>query len=138
MRKALTISTTSSFYQFFTFGSIILSFTTSFSYAYYAAFMQQMSEEEKAFFRKFDRFCTLFFCIDFIIHIFVDEHNPRLEGHWTLKKSCLKQLKGRLLLDIVAIINFRNLFGLVFDIFDVEVAPEILNLLYAIKLVRLT
>ena len=48
----------------------------------------------------------MFFVVEFIFNISIDEHDPIMEGNWTLMKSLVKQIKGRLLIDLLAIIPF--------------------------------
>jgi len=110
---------------------IVLSFTTSFSYAYYAAFLDYIEEEEKQWFHKFDEVATVFFIADFIFLTIVDEHNQQKEGYWTLAKSLKKQIKQvRVICDIIAIIPFTSIANYVFS-------PRTFNLLYGLKAVRL-
>ena len=86
----LTISTTSVGYHVMKLLSIVLSFTTSFNYAFYASFLDKLTEEERDWFNKFDNIATVFFVIEFIFNVSVDEHDQFIDGEWSIKKSIIK------------------------------------------------
>ena len=50
-----------------------MSFFTSFSYAYYAAFMHKLDENAKEIFSVFDTLATFFFVGDIVFNLMVDE-----------------------------------------------------------------
>ena len=60
--------------------SILLSFVTSFSYAFYASFLYKLDDNEKEWFLSFDLCATLFFVLEFIFNLMVKEHDTTLHG----------------------------------------------------------
>ena len=75
MRKKFLIQQTSLWYQIWKIVAIILSFVSSFRYAYFSTFMHKMNEEELSYFVLVDYFFDSFFIFDVLLHILVDEHD---------------------------------------------------------------
>ena len=64
-----------------------------------------------------------------LVHIMVDEH-MQTDGTWSIKKSCRKQVQGRLLRDLIAIFPFTEILkGLL--------SERICNLMYFLKVIRI-
>ena len=47
--------------------------------------------------------------VDILIHILVDEHSYEKDGEWTLRVSFLRQIKGKLPLDLIAVFPIQQL-----------------------------
>jgi len=73
VKRVLSIPTSSAAYQTWKLCIILLSFFTSFHYAYYAAFLNRASPSEAASFLTLDSYYMAIFCVDMVIHLFVDE-----------------------------------------------------------------
>mmetsp|Transcript_38839 Transcript_38839/g.59045 ORF Transcript_38839/g.59045 Transcript_38839/m.59045 type:complete len:115 (+) Transcript_38839:884-1228(+) len=76
-----------------------------------------------------DSVYRMFFLVDILINVFVDEHQKN-EGPWTVRKSCVKQVKSKLILDVIAIFPFQSLF-------DGVVNARYLQQAYFLKVVRM-
>ena len=131
VRRIITINPTSVPYQISKIFGIFMSFFTSFNYAYYAAFLGQLSSEDMHNFMVFHQWSTIYFALDLVVNVLVEEHNPAKDGFWTIRKSLEKQIKqGRLVYDLVAIVPFK-------EVADYFLRNNDNNILYAIKAVRL-
>mmetsp|Transcript_42684 Transcript_42684/g.65489 ORF Transcript_42684/g.65489 Transcript_42684/m.65489 type:complete len:150 (+) Transcript_42684:801-1250(+) len=130
MRQGFTIKQTSQLYSLFSIVSTVLSFTTSFAYAYFAAFLYRLTPEEQRQFYRFDQASTYFFIVDIVLNIFVDEHDPTTDGVWTALGSIRKQLNWSLFLNVFAILPLSNLLS-------PALGEREANLLYSVKVVRL-
>jgi hypothetical protein len=75
LRKKLTINPSSQFYQGWKIVGVALALSSSFEYAYYAAYLHRMSEEEIEFFYKKDTVYVIIFVLDTFIHIILNEHS---------------------------------------------------------------
>ena len=93
---------------------IIISFISAFEYAYYAALFHRVSDSSRLHFMMIDRVYSIFFTIDLVVHIFLNEHQES-EGQWSVKKSCLKQIYGNLILNLLALCPFPYLFRNMFN-----------------------
>lgn len=129
-RKKLTIPPSGTFYQIWKIVGITLALSSSFEYAYYATYLHLMTDEERQFFEVEDTVYIFVFLTDTLVHILLDEHQES-EGKWTVKGSCAKQLKNKLILHILALIPFNTLLNGV-------VSPYTCQLTYLVKLVRLS
>jgi hypothetical protein len=110
IRRKLTIDPSSNFYQVWKVFGVLLSFYSSFTYASAGAMLHLYHHTQRESFHNQDNFLIAFFFVDMCLHIILDEHKAS-EGKWTLRKSIHKQLKGKLLLDILAIFPFGKAFS---------------------------
>ena len=106
-----------------------LALSSSFEYAYYAAYLHRMSEDQIQILKWKEDVYQSIFAVDTLIHILLDEHNY-LEGKWTLWRSLVRQVKGGLLRHVLAIIPFYQLL-------DGKIDPFYCQLTYLIKVIRL-
>jgi len=70
------IKTSSTAYQIWKLIIVSMSFFTSFTYAYYAAFLDFMSEEEITAFENQEILFSMLFTIDIIVNFLTEYHYP--------------------------------------------------------------
>jgi len=85
LHRSLRIRTTSVFYQLWKVVQIILSFVSSFQYAYFVVFFEQMSDSQRTEMENLDIFYMVMFSLDLLAHAFVDRRRPgqfQKIDHW--------------------------------------------------------
>ena len=90
---------------------ISLSFITSFTYAYYAAFLDYMDDDEKNMLTQQEFLFIPLFTIDIIVNFLTEYHYPMSSDIETdpIKISII-YLKGRFIWDILSVVPFRKIY----------------------------
>ena len=105
------IKTTSTAFQVWKLLIITMSFVTSFSYAYYAAFLDLMSQEEVDGLAGQELFFTALFTIDIAVNFLTEYHVPMsTEVITDVRKIAGVYLRGRFFWDFLSVLPFRALF----------------------------
>ena len=105
------IKTSNTLYQIWKFVIIIMSFVTSFTYAYYAAFLDLMSKEEIEGFESQEIFFTILFTVDIFVNFLTEYRYPMSTDIETdVKKIAIIYIKGRFFWDFLSVIPFKKIF----------------------------
>ena len=127
----LIISTSNYFYQVWKMLVIVVSFASSFQYAYFACFLSRMTEEEYLNFRSTNMVFQSLFAANMIVTIFVEhQFEAALRVERDIVELVILYLKGRFSVDMATIFPF--------DFFLKDwLSVEYLRLFLLIKLLRL-
>lgn len=129
-KTVFVIEKANAYYHTWKIGLIILSFTSSFSYAYLASFIHLMNEDEISRANVEDTIYNILFVVDMVLQFFVERNIGNGETTQDLKRIAKEYLKGTFFMDFLTIIPF-------WLILDGSIDTEYSRLLYLIKLTRL-
>lgn len=125
----LVIEKSNIIYHSWKMGSTILAFTSSFKYAYFAAFIHMMNDDEISRAYTEDTIYNVLFVIDLVLQFFVERDIEQVPTK-VHKQIALAYMKETFLMDFLGIIPFQM-------ILDGKIDLKYSRLLYLIKLTRL-
>mmetsp|Transcript_15587 Transcript_15587/g.23912 ORF Transcript_15587/g.23912 Transcript_15587/m.23912 type:complete len:141 (+) Transcript_15587:794-1216(+) len=129
--KHCILSTSTLPFQVWKIALILITFASSFTYVFAAAFFDRMGEPKRSAFQKLDLAFQAVFFIDLCLQ-FVTEHQDPITQviERDPLKLAVRYLKGRFLVDIITIIPLFNMF-------EMLISANYSKMFFTIKLLRL-